>query len=64
MYIYIYIYIALLENVELATHPYKKARVVPSLSIKEDGDGTNHLIKEGGAGTPSLQGSIPPRRWR
>ena len=43
----------------MATHPCKKAMVAPTPhAIKEDGDGTNHLTKEGGAASKeaSLQG--------
>ena len=32
--------------------------------IKDDGDDANHFTEEGGASTPSLQGSIPSRSWR
>ena len=64
IYIYIHIYVALSENMKVAAHPYKKARVAPPHHIKDDGDSTNHFIKGGDTPPPSLQGSILSRRWR
>ena len=42
------------------------AEVVKGLdvgNVKEDEDALPRPIEQGGAGTPSLQGNIPPRRW-